>query len=82
MNPLVFCIGKPLIVLVDLGVNCNSKKFLNLNIFLDRKRRVLYTWIERVNVTYLEEVNSMSKVVVRKTNHLTYALTSFQTFCD
>lgn len=37
-----FCIGKTWIVLVDLEVNCNSK-ILNLNIFLDRKRRVLYT---------------------------------------
>ena len=48
-----FCIGKPWIVLVDLEVNCNSKKFLNLNIFLDRKRRVLYTWIERVKCYFI-----------------------------
>lgn len=68
-----------MIVLVDLEVNCNSKKFLNLNIFLDRKRRVLYTWIERVKMLlYLEEVNSMSKVVVRKNESLDDALRRFK----
>ena len=69
-----------MIVLVDLEVNCNSKSSSNLNIFLDRKRRVLYTWIERVKMLlYLEggEFN-VKKVVVRKNESLDDALRRFK----
>ncbi|MCT2904789.1 hypothetical protein, partial [Streptococcus thermophilus] len=50
----IFKQGEVANFIIELSeVNCNSKKFLNLNIFLDRKRRVLYTWIERVKCYFI-----------------------------